>query len=333
MAEEILHRSRAAIHADPVESLRLAKLAFEVIERIFGMHDLAGGVAGVSDLKARAEAQMGNACRILRRKADAADHFRQAISHLLQGSGDGLVYAEVFSLYGSYLTATREYHKALEFLGKAERLYDEAGKRHLQGKVMMKRAAVLDDLSAPADAVFLLQEALNLLDQQKAPDVAALAYHNLAFSLCEIGKFLEAAAALEKSDELARHSFRSPRQRFRLLRTWTLGRLAIGRGDPVEGAERLRQALAGFREQEDPYRTALVAFDLAALYVAEDRLDELVLIAEQTYALLLEQDLQPEAQEALEMFITASRRREIALEVVRATAVCVRRFWPCRADC
>jgi len=106
--------------------------------------------------------------------------------------------------------------------------------------------------------------------------------------------------------------------------------VAHGLRKPKEAEALYRKARGGYRRIQHPYNEALVSLDLATLYVEQNRFDELAAIAEETYEGLCSQDLKPEAEKALNLYIEAARRRQVAVEVIRAVAEQLGRYQSCR---
>ncbi|MCB1034332.1 MAG: tetratricopeptide repeat protein [Acidobacteria bacterium] len=328
-----MKRSLAVASQDPEESFHLAELAQEAVKKIIGREMFAGGEKAIPDLNALARAHLGNACRLLHRFDEAEDHFRDALVFLVQGSGDPMVFGDVYSLYGSYLRCRRRFRGALVVLEKAEEVFLKLRSTQRQAKILIQRAAVLEDLGELEAAVRAVRTALPLLAGEGSQSLKAAAYHNLAFYLSELGRSEEAFLAYEEGENLFRW-LPVPAPGTTLLRRWTHGKVRWGLGEFNRAEDLLQEALQGFERSQDPYRCALVSLDLAGLYAEQDRFEDLVAIVTTTYEGLRQQALDEEAEKVLRLLMESGQRRQVTLAVVRAAALQLRASLSCtRASC
>ncbi len=331
LAEEFLRRSLARAHDSGEEALELADLAWEIADRLLGVHDLAGGLLGVSDTKALAAAHRGNAYRVLCRWKEAEDEIERASSHLLQGSGDPEVFGDVLSLSASLNHDRQRHTKALEQLAQAQRLFGEAGADRKRGKVMLQRGLVLRAIGEPDQARIVLEDLLRGLDATTEPKQASIAEHNLAVALIELRRFEEAEDALDRAEALTRR-FHSTDRNNAAYFTWTRGKILRGLGFLDDAHERLEAARESFRQARNPYETALVGLDLASLLLAQGRLGDLAALAEDVHAELQGQQLHAEAERALLLFLEAARRQQAVEAVIQVAATQLTRFRCARAS-
>jgi len=318
LAEELLRRGQKVVHRDPQECLRLGHLAWEVADQILGMHDLAGGEAGLQDLKTLVRAHQGNACRAIGLWDEAKGYFNKAFSCLALGSGDPRIEVTLSSFYASYLRECQCYPKALSYLESSERLCLELGDGPLRGKLMLQRGAALQEMGAPARALPVLEECLGLLNPRGSHHLFGMAYQTLSVTLCELGSFVAAVGALEESDAAFARCAPEIGRSMEGHRIWTRGKVNHGleRFEAAEGFFLTAQDV--FSRGENPYDTALVSLDLAMLYFERGRLEDLVSIAEEAYEGLRSQELRPEANAALLLLLEASRRQDVEKGVIQA---------------
>jgi tetratricopeptide (TPR) repeat protein len=329
LAEELLRRSLALAHRDPQEALRLARLAGHVADKVLGLHNLAGGLPGLEDLRARCRAHQGNALRILGRWPDAERLFCLAGKALREGSGDPYVSAETYSLEASLLREQCNFLPALKLLEAAEKLYKEISDDRLRGRTMMIRGFTLREMGAAEAALQALHSARGLLNPKEEPYLCAAVLQNLADLQCELGNLREAARVLDESVDFLRLSKKKGQESLRIHIDWTEAKIIRGLGDLAGAERRLEAVRLGFEQLQAPFKVALVNLDLATLYFEQNRLEEFAVIAEQTYEGLRSFDLHPETEQALAMFKEAAGRRQLALDLVQAAVVQLKRLQGC----
>jgi hypothetical protein len=132
--------------------------------------------------------------------------------------------------------------------------------------------------------------------------------------LAEAGHTEEAGEVLDENEELYR-SFPDPWTQLRV--TWLRGDLLAARADEEAAERAYQEALQGFIERGIGYDAALVAMDLALLYLRQGRTSEVKRLAEEMVPIFQAQDVHREALAALRLFQEAARREEITMEQVR----------------
>lgn len=327
LAEELLRRSRGLVRREPEQAFHLAELAREAALSIAGSYESLDDQRSIRDLVAQACAHQGNAHRMLCRWSEAEERFATALGHLKRGTGSLRPRAQVLSLYGSLLRNRCKDQEALRALEEAEICYHRLGEHGLRGRTMVTRAAVLQGLEQHEPAVAVLRACIKLMDPRRDHRLLAIVHHNLARTLCNLERYEEATTALETSDELFR---RVPDdEAMAPYRLWTRAQLAQGLGQSEAAEELYRAALRDFHRWRNPLKAALVSLDLAKLCFLEERLEDLAKVVKGSYRELQSQDLQPEADEALQLLVEAAQRRQVALELIGTAARHLRRQGVC----
>ena len=318
VAEELIRRMRKEAFRNPARAEELGVIVEDLLCCMPRTAKAVGGERGWQDLSARLWAHRGNVARIRCFWQRAHDCFRRACRHLERGGGDLQLKAEVFRLLASLCKDRRLHEQALSFLRTAEEIYQELEDPVSRGKTLIKRAAVYRGMKEYEMALSTHLEACKLLESFEEPELGAAAWSNLAVHFCDLGKPQEAEQILRQTKPLFRLCSR--RSTVHLNRSWVGAMAAHGLGRLEEAETLYRSVRRAYRDIEHPYNEALVSLDLATLYTEQNRLDDLAFIAEETYAGLRNQDLNPEAEQALQLFVEAARRRRVAVEVIRAAA-------------
>lgn len=290
LAEELLRRSLECAHGDAERALELADLAWEVAESLFGVHDLAGGLAGVADTKGLAAAHCGNACRVLCRWDEADGYFQRSSVCLLQGSGDPLVNGEVLLLEASLHKDRHRFPRAIESLAAAERLFNAVGDARGSTRAQLLRASIRQTAGDSEAARAVLEGLLERLDPESEPGRAAVAWHNLAATLCELKLFEKAEDALEHAAALA-HRAGGKGDGFAAYLSWTRGKVLRGMGYLDGAVEEFLSARRRLQRVGNPYEAALVGLDLAVVLQAQGTLAREARFFEDVRSELRSQDL------------------------------------------
>ncbi|MCH9648268.1 MAG: hypothetical protein K0U98_08515 [Deltaproteobacteria bacterium] len=332
VAEELLLRSRQAVHHNPYEAVRLAELAREVALTLVGVGELAalsGGQRGILDLMGRCLAFQANGYRVACDFETAKHCFSRAEDHLNRGTGDQLLQAEILSLRASLVHNQRQFHQAIDLADRTEEIYIELEETHLQGRLLVKKAGIYRDWGHLETAVGILIEACKCIDEEKDPRLAAIASTNLAEYFCQLGKPAEANVVMDDSHERFHNTVDSG-STLLLYREWTAAKVAWGLGNLEEAEDKFIAVKEAWADLENSYNSALVSLDLAEFYTVFDRLEDVAAIAEETAKTLEVMEMHREALQAVYHFFFAAKRRQNAVEVIRKAAATLHRYRYCR---
>lgn len=296
LANLLLEECIANMNDDPREALAFATLAREVA--------LRSTEPGSEERSVTALAWIGNCLRASGRLEEASEALAAARSELHEKSlTEPLVFADIDRFQGMLLKDRRSLPEAEKLLARATLIY-----RLIRQEVSVSRALLMlahvHTLQGRLDeALNDLHEAIRLIDREANPYLYLAARHNLATLYYEHG---EIEAARNLLEEMRGEYERSGNQIVVIQRTWLEGRIARGE-ERFEEAERLlHRAVVGFEKLEIGYDTALVALDLAELYLAEGKTAAVQQLASRLQPVLAFHDLHQEAVAALTLFQNAA---------------------------
>ncbi len=302
-------------YSDPQEMVRVAELALFAAERL--QRSRYGRVA-IADLRAGAWAELANSYRIVEDLDRAEQAMAKAVAWQGLGSGDPWLIARIADLMASLLADQRRLAEAGELLVKVQGFYGRMGDRHLAGRALISRGIFAGYDNDPRRALALLVEGMELIDVRLDSRLAMQAVHAILWNLVQCGRYRQARIHLWRSRPL----FLLQGGRFSLLRLrWLEGRIHEGLGD-LERAEReLLATRAGFAAAGQPYNAALVALDLAAVWLRQGRTKQVRQIVDEMIATFRALRIAREAVAALLILREACDRDEAPLERLRAVTV------------
>ncbi|HSE05461.1 MAG TPA: hypothetical protein VLK35_15035 [Methylomirabilota bacterium] len=319
LIDSLLDDCRPLCQADPEEALHLVTLAIRLSDLLNAERY---GWERVTDLRARARAELANIRRVLGRYREAEQGFQRARDLLEQGTGDPLEEAGVASLEASLWIQRCEFERALALLDSAIVIARRMGENGLWARALIQKARCSTDRGLPEDALSLLLEAQQHLDPTFDPRLAVTVQHNILYALVQAGRFEEAAAGLPGTRALYRR-FDYPIDRIRL--TWLEGRVCCGLERLDEAEARFREALDGMLAEGLDYDAALVGLDLAVLYSQQNRNAEIRELAAAMLPVFSSHRIHREALAALLVFREAVDRERLSTELAQNLAEYLRR--------
>lgn len=296
LANLLLDECIANLNDDPREALAFANLAREVA--------LRSTEPGSEERAVTALAWIGNCLRASGRIEEAGHALAAARSEIHEKSmTEPLVFADLDRFEGMLLTDRRFLPEAERLLARATLIYRLTRQEVNVSRALLVLAHVHTLQQRLDEALNDLHEAVRLIDREADPYLYLAARHNLATLYYERGEIEAARNLLEKM----RGEYERSGNRIVLLqRTWLEGRIARGE-ERFEEAERLLQrAAVGFEKLEIGYDTALVALDLAELYMAAGKTAAVKALAARLQPVLAFSDLHQEAVAALTLFQNAA---------------------------
>jgi tetratricopeptide (TPR) repeat protein len=262
----LLQVSRSKIASETVEAESLAALAMSVLWQAPLADD------GSRELLARAHGYSAACCHRRGEHRLAEESFRAARYQVLHhGLTDSLLLAELDSLEAALRHDQRRLPAAVILLQRSALLYRLGGRPQKAARALLQLSTVHSETFHLSKAIDTTREALAHLVQRRPSSLLARGRHYLAWYLCDAGSFVEAEqVALENAGIEIPEDDRQTRSR----QMWLLGRIAAGRGRPGDAERALRIAQNGFLRNGSPQNAALVALDLAQLYLGQGREDE-----------------------------------------------------------
>jgi tetratricopeptide (TPR) repeat protein len=318
LCQLLLRQSLEAVFEDIVRAVNYAELAVKISQHLEDTYD----PHWVLDLRARAQAHLGNAQRVLGELRSADMSFLEAkILLSMSMTGNDIVRAEVLHLKASLRSAQRRFPEALVLVDEALAIFREHNDSRSSGISLLK-AKILEDGEDLAGAIHILQELLEELDPEQEPQLSAYARHNLVLCLTQAGRYQEAERLLpEVREQLAAEGKALNLARLR----WTEGNIALGLGRTAEAEEGFREVRQDFLDRGMGYDAALVSMDLAILYARERRTTEIKRLAAEMAPIFESRDVHREAMAALVMFRNACEEERMTVELATQLAFELRR--------
>ncbi|HEV3074159.1 MAG TPA: hypothetical protein VHB47_07060 [Thermoanaerobaculia bacterium] len=301
-------------HHDPEEMVRIAELALVAAERL--EKDRCGR-AEIADMRVRTWAELANAYRITEDLARAEQAMGRAVSGLHGGSGDPWLLARVADLLASLLADQRRFADAGELLGKVHQFYRRIGDHHLAGRALISRGIFVGYDNQPRLALALLVQGLELIDVGRDTLLAASAVHAILINLVECGRYRQARIQLWRSRPLLVQQG----GRLSLRLQWLEGKIHAGLGDLARAEREFVATRAGFAAAGSPYNAALVALDLAAVWLRRGKTARVRELVEEMIATFRALRIAREAVAALLILREACDRDEATLDRVRTVAM------------
>jgi hypothetical protein len=304
-------------HGDPHEMVRVAELALFAAERL---EKDRYGRAEIADVRARAWAELANAYRVADDLSRAEQAMARSASLLHGGSGDPWLLARIADLMASLLADQRRFAAAGELLGKVHRFYLRMGNLHLAGRALISRGIFAGYDNQPRQALALLVQGVELIDVDQDTRLAASAVHSILLNLVACGRYRQARIQLWRTRPLLA---RQGGRRWLLRLQWLEGRIHAGLGDLARAERELAATRAGFAAVGSPYNAALVALDLAAVWLRQGmtKTRQVRELVEEMIATFRALRIAREAVAALLILREACDRDEATLDRVRTVAM------------
>jgi tetratricopeptide (TPR) repeat protein len=317
LCEALLRKSYEARFTDLKKMLSLAESAVGVAKHIKTEKYPWPGF--VSDLRARAFAELGNAYRVNDRFPEADIAFERAIEYLEEGTGDPLLHARVLDLFASLRSAQRRLDDAIGMLELVYGLYLEAKDRHLAGRALLSKGMNTRYQGYPRDAVSLFKEGLQLLERERDPQLASIGQQALLDALADCGEYRQASVLLLQSG--LREAFAMEPLNLLKLR-WLEGKIHAGLDRPAKAERAFAEVRREYLHLDQVYEASLVGLELAAVWLRQGKALQVRELAEEMYATFVELGIQPEAARALYFVREACLTQAVTVTMIER----VRRF-------
>ncbi len=264
LCELICRESRTAAADDPARAADLAELAVLVADSIEDGSPYEPG--WVYQLRALAWAHLGNARRVWGNLRNADEAFSMSDSWWGAGeeaAGDALGYGSILLTFKANLRSDqRRFPEALSLLDRAFDACLEGDPEHRDphqaGRILVKKAYVLNDMNEPERAILALREAEGLVDPDRDRRLLLCIRHNLADNLATAGRFEEAWALLPDVEALCRETgSRLDKVRLR----WVEGRITAGLGNRAEARRLFTKARRDLLDRDLAFDAALLSLE------------------------------------------------------------------------
>lgn len=266
--EALLERSWALRHDNPREMVRLARAAVAVAERLNPRRYAA---ALLADVQARAWGELGNALRAQDDLDEAERAFGFAFQSLAKGSGNPSLKAQLYDRHASFLGTRRRFDLAFAALDIVHSTYLEIRDPHLAGRALLIKAIYKFYSGHPEQALDISQQGLELIDEEREPDLLFWSIHNRLWFLVACGRFKDARRELFRHRAALRHI---EGHMSNLKLRWLEGQICSGLREWESAEQALTEVKGGFEEAGKGFHAALASLDLALVWMHQERYAE-----------------------------------------------------------
>lgn len=255
----LLQKSWQLRHENPQEMLRLAEEAQGLAA---GLDTAVLGERCVADLQCRVLVELGNACRVSDDLVRAELTLGEATELFLQGTEDEMLASRLFSVQASLLGDARRFDLAETALDLVFAIHRRRGDRQQAGRALIKKGIYAGYQGNTEDALMLIEQGLELVDEEKDPRLVYVALHNQARLLLDAGQVREARIALWK----AKARGLDPGGRVNELRArWLEGQINAALGELERAEAALVEVKRGLQEAGLYYKAAMAGLELGAV--------------------------------------------------------------------
>ncbi|HEX2252315.1 MAG TPA: hypothetical protein VHQ65_03500 [Thermoanaerobaculia bacterium] len=318
LVEGLLQEARSNWSEDTARALAAAEAAYGLACRL----DVERyGVAALNDLTAKAVAYLGNSRRVAGDLVAAERAFAEAGERLAQGTLDPALRADVLGLEAALLRDQRRFEQSLAVLGQALAIQRWRGDLHLEARLLLRQAHILDEMNEPREAARVLHRALHRLDPEREPRLEYVAIHNLATVRLRLGQIAAAESLLPRVRALC-HKVGQRLDHLHVRWLAALLQLARRRPDAEEDLLALREELLAEGLTID---AALVSLDVAVARLRTGRTGEARALADELVPVFAAQDIGREGLAALLVLQQALRLEQATVAAAQEAAIVLRR--------
>lgn len=311
LCQLLLSKSLEMVFDQPLAAVQAAEVAAKLSSYLGDAYD----PHWVLDLKARAQAYLGNARRVLGELRSAEMAFLQADAFLEQSmTGNEEVRAEVLHLKSSLRRQQRQLDEALALAEEALSIYRDWNNHQGVSIVLVKKAKVVEELGDLEQAIELLREAVSEIDPRGDVRLPAYARYNLAGCLARVGEYEEAQSVLEELKPFFQQIAR-PLDLVRLR--WTEGRIAAGRNDAQRAEVAFHEVRTHFLQRGMAYDAALVSLDLALIFARQHRTSAIKDLARELIPVFESQNVRREVLISLALFQQACDEERLTSDLIQ----------------
>ena len=315
--EALLQRASALRHDDPQETVRLARMAVTVADRL---DPTVYGDRQVADFQARAWGELGNALRAADDLWEAQTVFEHAFDVLERGTGATALVARLHDLHASLLGTQRNFQLAFFALDIVCDLYREAGDTHSVGRVLIKKALYLRYSGQPEEALRVHAQGLASIDEARDPELSFTAFKNHLSYLVDCGRFREAKRLLFRNRHRVQAAGRIPRLKLQ----WVEGCIRYGLGELASAEATFLEVKQGFEEAGLGFAAALASLDAALVQMRLNRPAEAEAQVTGAAALFAALGIHREALSAVRLLKEAFERQTATTLLVERTVAFLR---------
>jgi len=321
--EAALRAARRSAKDDPREAVTRAELALvlaELADAGVGLIDELRFDWRSSALVALAYArQAGGEFRAAQAALDLAE------GYLANGTGDPVERGMFWVGKAELMAELGQFEKSVELLNRAAARFHRVGDSNRQGKTLIQQGAVLQHLDLER-ALKAVEAGLTMIDLEREPRAELAGRHTQAYCYNQLGEPDEAEGILDTYRYLAG---RYPEFGIQASLQWLRASICLRKGQAEEGERRLREVRARYLEHGRGYglEAVLTSIDLAELLVGQRRTGQAVLVALEIFPILEVWGLHRDTLALVAMLAEHLQAREVEIDLLRETAVKLRRSW------
>jgi transcriptional regulator with XRE-family HTH domain len=312
LVEQICLASERAAAKGPKLPLHYAQLALRGAERLRASPKTQSRVQGyawgfVGNARRVGAGRVGSGLR------EADEAFVQSDRLWSAGAGARGFFLEEWRLPDLRASLRRDQRRWLESLALSDQALSEAP-LSARGRILVKKAAALEPMGEPEQALQALGEAAPLVEASGDRQVLLALRFNFAVNLIHVGRFAEAERRLATARRLALELG----QDLHLNHCdWLAGRLAGELGRTAEAIAELTRAREDFTTRLMPLEAASVAMDETVYLLQAGDAHRVATLAEEVAWVFAAEGVREEALKALRVFYEAARAGRITLELAR----------------
>jgi tetratricopeptide (TPR) repeat protein len=262
LVQYLIDSGHKARYQDPERMLHLTQSALLAAKACTAQ--AAGNELRLADLRARAWGYHGNSLRICGHLREAEEALARAGQESDLGTGDPPLRAHLLEQVATLRSHQRRFEDAIEAAAAASRIYRDLGDSHAFATAIIQKAYAHMMAGDSEKAIDLINRAIPLIDFESGPDLLLVACHNLVRCYIDLGQPDRALAVYTEIRDL----YREFDQPLIVLRaTWQEGQLLRDMGHLQQAETKLLEAQKGFLDRGLTYEAAVLALDLAALYL------------------------------------------------------------------
>jgi tetratricopeptide (TPR) repeat protein len=320
VCELLLEKSRELRNSDREGMLQLANLARLAADRL---DPAAHGAGQLTDMQARAWAELANAFRIADDFPQAEAAMACALDLRAQGTGDALLYARIADLNASLCCDQRRFNEAFRMLDLAYAIHRRHSDAHEVGRTLILKGLYTGYAGKPEEALQLLVRALPMIDRGRDAKLVFHTLHNILLFRVELGEYEAAQRQLQRMRPLyAEHAAWLDLMKLHRLE----GEIAAGLGDLVTAEATFQRIRQDLDDSGHAFQASLVSLDLAGVWMREGRTAEVRGLISEMVATFRVLGAEREAFSALHLLQDALERDQATLEIFRLVGGLLRRL-------
>lgn len=298
-------RSRLLGREDPRRGVQVADLALKTLDVL----DTTGMKSTeMANLKALGWAWLASARCLAGDLRGAEQGFGNSERFLEMGEHDEVILGDIALFKASLRRDQRQFEEAWGLLDDAAEHYRKAERPDLIGTVLIAKATVKYEEGDASEAIPHLEEARDLTDEDTDGFIRLSLYHNLVTAYAETGRYSQALELLPRTRQL---SAQYGRGYHRIRLRWLEGIILRGRGQFEQAEQALVEAREAFTTIDDMISAALVCLDIAALYLRQNRYDDVERLSTSMVPLFSAVQQHRDAYVALQLFYRAAQERNV----------------------